>query len=205
MKAGLRSQRSIKELIIGSENDGGRPCYFYPVNEVNELCLDRENGYLCIDEELELFSNIKGRELYSQANKTLLMRDGERFIEDTFAHEQNLIITIAEISVLIAGCAHNCIVNSINRFTQMKGSAPAFVIGGFHLFNPGTGKSEDPELISKIGKVLNESGSQFFTCHCTGSEAFEQLKTIMKDNIQYLATGAVVEIYKEHKGDTKNE
>jgi len=49
--------------------------------------------YLRIDDELELFSSIKGRELISLSNKVLLVENGDRLAEDSFAHEQNLIIT----------------------------------------------------------------------------------------------------------------
>jgi 7,8-dihydropterin-6-yl-methyl-4-(beta-D-ribofuranosyl)aminobenzene 5'-phosphate synthase len=49
-------------------------------------------------------------------------------------------------------------------------------------------------MIEEIGIRLEEKGSEYYTCHCTGLEPYEFLKKVMKDNIKYLATGSVVEI-----------
>lgn len=34
------------------------------------------------------------------------------------------------------------------------------------------------------------TGSKYYTCHCTGIEAYKSLKEIMGDKIQYLASGS---------------
>lgn len=150
--------------------------------------------YLCIDEELELFSGVRGRRFFSTANKVLLMEEEGRITQDTFAHEQNLIITENGKTLMIAGCAHNGIVNIIERFIEVKGTYPDHVIGGFHLYSPSRHESEEPSLVRKIGNDLNKTGSRYHTCHCTGLEAFGLLQEVMKENIEYLATGRVLEI-----------
>ncbi|MHB1314529.1 MAG: MBL fold metallo-hydrolase [Christensenellales bacterium] len=160
----------------------------------NERIIPVEN-YFHINEELELFSNVKGKELFSAANKVLLMENGERLAEDDFSHEQNLIISENGKTILIAGCAHNGIVNIVKKFIEMKGKPADYVIGGFHLFNPSTKKSEDPQLVSQIGNYLLSTGSQYYTCHCTGIEAFKQLQAIMKDKIEYLSTGRIIQLF----------
>ncbi len=152
------------------------------------------DDYLRIDKELELFSAVRGRELYSTANQVLLMQAGEEVIEDRFEHEQNLIITEDSKLVLVAGCAHNGIVNIVKRMLEIKNRNADYVMGGFHLYNPQTKQSEDEDLIKSIGWFLVQTGSQYYTCHCTGSEAFEHLKAIMHDKIEYSATGRVIEI-----------
>lgn len=150
--------------------------------------------FLRIDEELTLFSNVKAREFYSLSNRTLLMQVGEEMVEDTFAHEQNLIINENGKKVLIAGCAHNGIVNIVKRLNELQDKPADYVIGGFHLTNPGLGTNEEPALINAIGAYLNTTESLYYTCHCTGLEPFRQLKEVMKDKIQYLATGTVLNL-----------
>lgn len=150
--------------------------------------------YLRIDEELELFAAVKGREFYSTANRALLVKDGDQLVEDSWEHEQNLIIDEAGKLLLVAGCAHNGIVNIIRRMMEIKGRPADHVMGGFHLFNPTSKQSEDPELIGSIAAILLETGSQYYTGHCTGLEPFRQLKGLMQDKIQYLATGSEVDI-----------
>lgn len=145
--------------------------------------------YLRIDEELELFSNIKGKKLISLSNQNLLMKVGTSYVLDNFLHEQNLIIREEEKTVVLAGCAHNGIVNIIDRINEVEKEPVDYVIGGFHLSNRSGNKYEDRELVTQIGQYLKRTGFMYYTCHCTGIKAYEILKTVMEDKIQYLATG----------------
>lgn len=149
------------------------------------------NGYLKINEEMELISYIRGKELLSLSNRTLLMGDKT---EDNFEHEQSLVITEKGKLVLIAGCAHKGIVNIENHAAALKGRAMDFVIGGFHLYNPSAKTFEAPEMIEKIADKLNSTGARYYTCHCTGHEAYSILKKAMNEHIDYLAVGSTIKI-----------
>ena len=152
------------------------------------------SDHFSIDNGIELFSNISGKELLPLSNKALKMEKEDRIVEDTFEHEQNLIITEAGRNMLFSGCAHNGIINIIGRFIELKKSPPDYVFGGFHLYNPSTKTSEAPALITLIGETLKKTDSKYYTCHCTGIDAYGQLKSIMGEQLEYLATGSVVEI-----------
>lgn len=146
--------------------------------------------YLHIDEELQLFSNIKGMKLTSMGNKNLLMKLGASLVQDDFAHEQNLIIKEDSKALLVSGCAHNGIVNIIDHLSTAKYGSLSHVIGGFHLYNRSANKCEDPSLVGKIGEYLKNTGLKYYTCHCTGIEPYKNLKEIMGEKIQYLAAGS---------------
>ncbi|NLN49946.1 MAG: MBL fold metallo-hydrolase, partial [Clostridiales bacterium] len=150
--------------------------------------------YLEIDEGIEQFAGVTGRELFSQANSSIFMEANGIRKEDIFEHEQNLILTEEGKTLLLAGCAHNGIVNIVNKFKEIKGFEPNYVIGGFHLYNPNTKKSENEDLISEIAKYLLKTKSLYYTGHCTGLEAYNRLKELMGDRIEYLSTGSVLEI-----------
>lgn len=147
-----------------------------------------------IDTGIELFSNIKENKMLSLSNRVLLMDRGDERVWDTFEHEQNLIITENGKTVLFAGCAHNGIVNIVNQLMDMKKTPADYVFGGFHLYSNSSKKSEDPALVTQIAEYLKNTHSQYYTCHCTGVEPYDLLKNVMGDQIQYLATGSVVEI-----------
>ncbi len=149
---------------------------------------------LVIDEELELFSNVKGNRMCPSANDHLLVKIGETYVHDDFAHEQNLIIKENNKIVLIVGCAHKGIINILEHFKISKKSNPSHVIGGFHLFNHSSGVYEDSNVISEIGSYLLGTKAKFYTCHCTGITAYEELKQIMGDNVFYLSTGNEIKI-----------
>ena len=110
-------------------------------------------------------------------------------------HEQNLIISENGKTLLIAGCAHNGIINIIDQFNVEKGYLPDYVIGGFHLYNHGTKQNEAPNVVDEIGNILLETHSQYYTCHCTGIESYNRLKTVMGENIDYISTGEQLTIY----------
>ena len=145
-------------------------------------------GQLVIDDELELFSGVKGTRLIPSGNRDLFTKDGEAFILDDFSHEQNLIIKENGNTVLVAGCAHNGIVNILENFHADKNSQPSQVIGGFHLYNRSADQYENPSVIAEIGSYLLSTGATFYTGHCTGVKAYEQLKSIMGAHVNYLST-----------------
>ncbi|UWG97115.1 MBL fold metallo-hydrolase [Dehalobacter sp. DCM] len=149
------------------------------------LCGD----HLKLDEELELFSGVKSKRLVPSGNTDLFMKIGEAFINDDFAHEQNLIISNNGKTLLIAGCAHNGIINIIDQFKADKGNLPDYVIGGFHLYNHGNKQNEAPGIVEELGKLLLETQAQYYTCHCTGIESYNCLKAVMGDHIDYISAG----------------
>ncbi|NLM52999.1 MAG: MBL fold metallo-hydrolase [Firmicutes bacterium] len=143
--------------------------------------------YLCINEELELFSGVKGEKMVPTGNQNLLMKKKGERIQDDFSHEQNLLIKEGEHKVLIAGCAHKGIINIIEHVEKMGYGPITHVIGGFHLYSPPTEKYEEPELVNSIGNYLKSTGIMYYTCHCTGTEAYKLLKEVMQEKIAYLA------------------
>ena len=148
--------------------------------------------YVRVTEELELFSGVGGSKLESLGNRNLLMETEHGLVPDNFLHEQNLLITEGNKKVLLAGCAHRGIVNILEHVSA-KGYGPVtHVIGGFHLYSPPTEEYESRELISGIGDYLQQLGLQYYPCHCTGTEAYKQLKEQLGERMHYLATGAVL-------------
>ncbi len=146
-------------------------------------------NHFAIDEDLELFSGVMANRFVPSGNTNLFMKIGDTFVPDDFAHEQNLIIKKGGKTLLIAGCAHSGIVNIIDHFKDIKGCLPDYVIGGFHLYSPGTGENEKPKVVDQIGNFLLDTNTQYYTCHCTGIESYNRLKSVMGENIAYLSTG----------------
>ncbi|MEA4988363.1 MAG: MBL fold metallo-hydrolase [Anaerovorax sp.] len=143
-----------------------------------------------IDDDMELLSNVKGQKYKPSGNKELLKEIKGSLVLDDFMHEQNLIIKEEKGMILVAGCAHNGIINILENFHQRKGCFPSLVIGGFHLYNHSCHQTENPQIVKEIGQFLKETNSTYLTCHCTGVDAFHQLKETMGEQIMYLSTGS---------------
>lgn len=111
-------------------------------------------------------------------------------INDDFCHEQNLIIKEGSNTILFAGCAHNGIVNIINKAKEILGHYPTHVLAGMHLVKSGLDeKTENAFIANLANELLSIEGCTFYTMHCTGTEQYGKLKVIMKDRIEYLSCG----------------
>jgi len=146
-----------------------------------------------INNRIQVFSNIVQREPRPKSNSGLPKEHNEQTIDDTFTHEQNLVIEEDGKNLLITGCAHNGIINILEHFHSIKGRMPNYVIGGFHLSSR-SGGNEDSEMVDRIGKYLMGTKAKFYTCHCTGIESYKRLKAIMGDSIDYLSAGSEITI-----------
>lgn len=173
-----------------SNRNGGETAYIGLDQSLlpNERFVFTED-YLRIDEELELFSCVKGNLLRPSGNKDLLMLEEGIMTEDDFSHEQNLLIYADGKKVLLAGCAHTGILNIMEHVRTMGADPVDAVIGGFHLYNIAKKQYEDDDRIAEVGNVLNETKAVYHTCHCTGMEAYHKLKTAMDNKIHYFSTG----------------
>ena len=145
---------------------------------------------------VELFAGVAHKSPLPSSNNNLYMGKIEdmNLQKDNFAHEQNLIIREDGLSLLVTGCAHNGIVNILEHFYQMKGYMPDYVIGGLHLYNRTAKESEDPKIIDSLGAYLLSTKAKYYTCHCTGKEPYQRLKSIMGERIDYISTGSKVMI-----------
>jgi 7,8-dihydropterin-6-yl-methyl-4-(beta-D-ribofuranosyl)aminobenzene 5'-phosphate synthase len=147
-----------------------------------------------IDDALFIFSNVQGDRYQSTANADLLMEKDGQYLPDDFSHEQNLIIREENQVVLLVGCAHRGIVNILDHMAVNYDIQLTTVIGGFHLYNRSRKKSEAKELIESIADEISKRRAVYFTCHCTGQEPYQLLKTRLGDRINYLSAGSMVNI-----------
>ena len=139
-----------------------------------------------IDDELSLFTVGNTEKCYSKANDALYMKDGK----DDFRHEQSLMIK-ENTTALIMGCGHAGVVNILER---AKDYSPQVCVGGYHLWNPLTKKTVSEELLHEIaGELQKHQKVQFYTCHCTGVEAFQFLSK-QNLNMCYLPCGETIEV-----------
>lgn len=145
-----------------------------------------------IDDELFLFSDVVGH-FDTKSNSSLLTKTQHGYIRDDFTHEQNLILTTENKTMLFSGCSHRGIAN-IMRTAYTHQPIIQAVFGGFHLYNPVTKTTESMEVTQQLAKELSMYETIYYTGHCTGNKAFEIIRSIMGDKIQYLSTGSIVEL-----------
>lgn len=152
------------------------------------ICVE---GDCAIDEELFLFSNISGERLRPQSNRRLKKKEGDFLVQDNFEHEQCLVIAQEQKKILLSGCAHNGILNILDRYREIYGDVPDAVISGFHMIQK-TYTEEDMENIRITAEELAGLNTVFYTGHCTGKTAFDIMKQIMGDQLREIRVGGVI-------------
>ncbi|MBO4637073.1 MAG: MBL fold metallo-hydrolase [Clostridiales bacterium] len=152
------------------------------------------SGDTVIDDELELMTIGSRRRDLPSSNKRLLIKTGNGFIRDTFAHEQFAVIRQDDMTVLLSGCAHNGILNILDAFTDRYGKAPDIVVSGFHLMKRSAYTGGEIKEIEDIARELKRYPTRFITCHCTGVEAYKIMKSILGDALRYVHSGEEITI-----------
>lgn len=114
----------------------------------------------------------------------LTERENGTHAADRFWHEQYLLL---DGKILISGCSHKGILNIV------KWLPAKHVIGGFHFVKLDPAAAEGRAALDAAAKALNETQTDFYTCHCTGVPQFEYLKKKMP-RLVYLSVGDVLEL-----------
>ena len=132
---------------------------------------------------IKLFSCNKNEKLISTNTDGLTQLKNGIFVPEDFSHEHYLLIEENSKKILISGCSHKGILNITEWFK------PDILIGGFHLKSLDIENQGDIKTLENLGKKLASYNTTFYTCHCTGENQFDVLKSVMKEKLFYIGTG----------------
>lgn len=146
---------------------------------------------LIIDDELQVFSDIRTADYHSYANENLFRLVDGAYLKENFHHEQDLLITAQGKTVLVAGCAHRGIVNILRRAEELTAGKMDHVLSGFHLYTQGELTAAQWELIDAVRhELMARKQTHFYTGHCTGETPFRIMKEQMGSQMDRLTGGA---------------
>ncbi len=117
----------------------------------------------------------------------LFYRDGEAFTKDDLEEDQAIVINLEEKGLIVlSGCAHSGIVNTVEYAREISGVDKVFaIIGGFHLK-----RSNDEEIQRTIDHIRTLEPTMLAPCHCTGFRALSQFADQMPDEFIEGVVGA---------------
>ncbi len=104
---------------------------------------------------------------------------------DDFVEEQGLIIDTVEGPLLITGCTHAGIKNTMEHALQVSGRDSLFAVsGGLHLLKAA------PEVISEAVETIKSFGVEHVAVsHCTGIRAIARFEEAFGNNFHSLTAG----------------
>ena len=142
-----------------------------------------------VDEEISILAGFPGRRCWSKSNLRLARREGGAMVQDSFDHEQALVIRQEGKCLLFSGCAHNGILNILDRFREEYGRDPDLVIGGFHFMKGSAYTEAELRDIEETARELAGMDTQFYTGHCTSLPGYEIMERSMGEKLHALHSG----------------
>jgi len=107
-----------------------------------------------------------------------------------FIKEESLVIRTSRGLIVITGCAHPGIVNTVERAKEMFKSEVYLVLGGFHL------SSMDPSQIERVVLGIKKAGCKMVApCHCSGDLARSEFEKAYGKDFILVGAGKTIIIY----------
>jgi 7,8-dihydropterin-6-yl-methyl-4-(beta-D-ribofuranosyl)aminobenzene 5'-phosphate synthase len=124
------------------------------------------------------------------------IQSAEGWKEDTIPEDMSLVVNTGQGLVVVSGCGHAGIINTLEYVRSVVRNAPIHAaIGGFHLYQL------DDEKLQWTASKLREFGlGTFLGAHCTGIEAVYRMRQLTGLDRKRCAVGAVGAVYDLDKG-----
>jgi len=127
---------------------------------------------------------------YEKIDGDLLVKTAGEFYCDPMMDDLSLIIQTDRGLVVITGCAHRGIVNTLQHAQKITGDQRIlFAIGGFHLY-----QASQERLDWTVQTLLSMGIQKVSPCHCTGFHAMAQIYQNMPKQYQPIYAGLVIEL-----------
>ena len=113
-----------------------------------------------------------------------------RLVDDIVLDDQSLVIDVeGKGLVIVAGCAHSGIINTIKYAQKITGNSKVYaVLGGFHLVS-----LDDKSIQATVDKLKKINPVFIGPCHCTGKKASKKIADVFGARFRALHTGDTIE------------
>ena len=143
------------------------------------------------DRSVEIFPNlwttgvIEKREFPEGRSAGHYVRQGGKFIPDPYKDDMSLVLKADNGLVVICGCCHAGILNTLAHVDAHFEEPVIAVLGGIHLM------VADTPLLKKVIDALAKkyADAHYFLNHCTGNEALKALKTGFGNKAHHFKSG----------------
>lgn len=147
------------------------------------------NNLYFLDDSIQLFSNVSGQRFSLKSNSKYYSKENGNYAEDTFNHEQYLLIEENGKNVLFLGNPYNGVANVVKRIESIANIKADYIFTGFQLLEEALKKEENAEQINEIMKELKERNCKFYTSKQNGKEAIRELESNIKEQLTYFYQG----------------
>ena len=143
-----------------------------------------------VEEGMFLTGEIPRKTPFEKPSTTLFTETDGKTSQDIFLDDQALVLDTPKGLILVLGCAHAGMINTVQHVIQKTGKEKFFaILGGTHL------DFMDPEQLEESINVLKRMDlARISVCHCTGMRAASRLHQEFGDRFTYGCVGNVIEV-----------
>lgn len=127
---------------------------------------------------------------FEKIDPKLLVKEDTSFKPDKLLDDLALVINTESGLVVIVGCAHHGVINTLYHAQQLSGVKPIYmVLGGAHLID-----TSEEQIRLTIAALRELSVQRLGLCHCTGLPAASLLAQEFGDKFFFNNTGTITEL-----------
>jgi 7,8-dihydropterin-6-yl-methyl-4-(beta-D-ribofuranosyl)aminobenzene 5'-phosphate synthase len=131
--------------------------------------------------EIALRPEVEGR------GPTHLVRSEDGWDPDPYRDDMSVVVKVEGGLVLVCGCCHAGLLNTMAHVRRSFGADPLAVVGGLHL-----GSTDTPTMDHILEQLPGYGPPQFWVGHCTGDRGFLRLKMAFGVRVVYYVAGTQV-------------
>ena len=134
--------------------------------------LDRKKPTLLADDTILVTGEVERVTSFEKGMPNAIMEQDGKLVKDPIADDQSLVILLkGKGLVVISGCAHSGIINTILCSRNLTGAEKVHaVLGGFHL----SGSAFEPIIGETVLELKKFSPEVLVPMHCTGWKAIQR-------------------------------
>ncbi|MCI4443134.1 MAG: MBL fold metallo-hydrolase [Lentimicrobium sp.] len=149
-----------------------------------------------LENEIQVFSAQTNKYPLPKGNATLYKDTGKGMELDDFNHELVIFFGTKNLFVF-TGCTHKGLLNILDSISVVSSKQIGTVLGGFHMLDSRSDQQFETEAeLEGIAIELKKKYPQtnFITGHCTGENAYQQLKEQLDKQLIHFFTGYSIDI-----------
>ncbi len=142
-----------------------------------------------ITDEIVVTGEVPLQTSFESIDKKFFVKTGEDYKPDTIPDDQALVVKASKGLVVVLGCAHHGMINTLMHAQKITGEKRVHaVVGGTHLYAAG------PEQIQQsIAKLEEFNVKHIGVSHCTGMPSSMALMQHFKDRFFFNHVGKTME------------
>ncbi|WP_439181726.1 MBL fold metallo-hydrolase [Carboxylicivirga taeanensis] len=159
----------------------------------SDHCSER---FILLDKDMELsdgtriLCQVRALKNFEVVNERLVVKEGDKYVPDTFEDELILVAQNKQKVVVLCGCAHTGIVNILHTIkNRLHHNSFSCIAGGLHL--NGSSPGDISHVIQGLAPFRVD---KWLLNHCTGNEAFDHFTKAFPGVVTYAGSGYSISI-----------